>query len=435
MAVEDLGNQREASPATASTTKRRKALRTDDVGTNRDVLKIPAFRRITVVWLFSNFGDSALFLTAAIWVKQLTGSNAAAGLVFVALGLPALLAPLTGQLADRFKRKTVLVISNLGASAVVLALLMVQSVDQLWLVYLVIFTYANSSYVTAAAQSGLLRDMLTDRLLAPANGLLSSIDQGLRIISPLIGAGMLALWGMGSVILATSICFFVAALILATLKVQESQYAWDKEESFWQSTTAGLRFLAQHRILAPAMLTMSIAVGATGIFNVTIFASIERGLQMPPEFLSVLVSVQGTMAIVGGLTASILIRKFGIRNVIILGVLLLGVAVLASAVPVGLVVLTGAMVMGLSVSWTIIAFITLRQSETPPRLQGRTSAATNMLINVPQVAANMIAAALIGVVDYRALIVATTVICLAGALPLLLRSVDSSPNHSETAAN
>jgi len=433
MAADDPDPQLTALPAISTPTKRKNSRLSNDVGTNRDVLKIPAFRRITVVWLFTNFGDSALFLTAAIWVKQLTGSDAAAGLVFVALGLPALLAPLTGQLADRFRRKPVLIINNLCASAVVLALLMVQSVDQLWLVYLVIFTYANSSYVTAAAQSGLLRDMLTDRLLAPANGLLSSIDQGLRIISPLAGAGMLALWGMGSVILTTSICFLVAALLLTTVKIQESQHARDAAESFWHSTTAGLRFLAHHRTLAPAMLTMSIAVGATGIFNVTIFASIEQGLQMPPEFLSVLVSVQGAMAIVGGLTASILIRRFGIRAVIISGVFLLGVAVLTSAVPAAPVVLAGAVVMGLSVSWTIIAFVTLRQSETPPRLQGRTSAATTMLINVPQVAANMIAAALIGAVDYRALIIATTIICLAGAVPLLLRNPDS-PSHRTRAA-
>lgn len=70
------------------------------------MLRIPAFRRLGLAWVFSNFGDSALYLTAAIWVKQLTGSDAAAGLVFAALGLPALLAPLTGQLptgSDAFR--------------------------------------------------------------------------------------------------------------------------------------------------------------------------------------------------------------------------------------------------------------------------------------------------------------------------------------------
>ncbi|WP_162150496.1 MFS transporter [Arthrobacter sp. H5] len=391
-----------------------------DVGTNRDVLAIPAFRRLTLAWIFSNFGDSALYLTAAIWVKQLTGSDALAGLVFAALGLPALFAPLTGQLADRFRRKPVVIINNLAAAVVVLALLAVQSTDQLWLIYLVIFVYANTAYVTAAAQSGLLRDMLADRLLAPANGMLSSIDQGLRIISPLIGAGMLALWGMNSVVLLTFACFAVAGGVLATLKIRESMHELDADESFWSSTTAGFRFLAAHAMLRPALLTLVIAVGATGVLNVTIFATNEQGLGMPPEFLSVLISCQGVMSVVGGLTASMVIRRLAIRRTMILGVSLLAAAVLASGVPSLPVVLAATVLLGIGVPWAIIAFVTLRQQETPARMQGRTSAATNMMINVPQVGASMIAAALIGVVDYRILIVAMCGVCVMGILPLLL---------------
>ncbi|GAA1540298.1 MULTISPECIES: MFS transporter [Brevibacterium] len=398
-----------------------------DVGTNRDALGVPAFRRLTLAWLFSNFGDSALFLTAAIWVKQLTNSDAPAGLVFAALGLPALLAPLTGQLADRFKRRTVLIVNCLCTAAVVLALLAVESADQVWLIYLVIFAYANSSYITAATQSGLLRDMLTDRLLPPANGILSSLDQGLRIVSPLIGAGMLALWGMDSVVLLTCACFIVAAAVLMTLSPRETQHDPGKDESFWQASTAGVRFLVGHSLLGPALLTLSIALGVTGVFNVTIFATTEQGIDASPEFLSVLVSIQGAMAVIGGLTASTIIRRIGIRATVILGVSMLGLAVLATAVPSVPVVIGGVVLLGVSVTWPVVAFVSLRQQETPAHLQGRTSAATNVMVNVPQVGASMIAAALIGAVDYRILIVATAVVCFLGSIPLVIgRNASSS---------
>lgn len=168
----------------------RTAASSTEVATNREVLAVPAFRRLTVVWFFTNLGDSALYITAAIWVKQLTGSDAAAGLVFAALGLPALLAPIVGQLADRFHRRPLLIINNLAAAVVVLLLLMVRTPENVWLVYLVMFLYGTTSYLTAAAQSGILRTMLEDRYLAPANGLLSSIDQSLRILSPVLGAAL-----------------------------------------------------------------------------------------------------------------------------------------------------------------------------------------------------------------------------------------------------
>ena len=44
----------------------------------------------------SLLGDRAMFLALGVWVKSLTGSSAAAGLVFFAYGLPGLTAPAAG---------------------------------------------------------------------------------------------------------------------------------------------------------------------------------------------------------------------------------------------------------------------------------------------------------------------------------------------------
>lgn len=71
-------------------------------------------------------------------------------------------------------------------------------------------------------------------------------------------------------------------------------------------------------------------------------------------------------------------------------------------------------------------------TETPPGMQGRTSAATQVIMNVPQVAASVIAAALIGVVDYRAMIGAMGALCVLAVLPLVLggrRSTAATPGN------
>jgi MFS family permease len=69
-------------------------------------------RRLFAGQALSGFGDSALYLTLGIWAKTLTGSNAAAGGVFLALAAPTLFAPLAGHLADRVQRKTLLIVVN-----------------------------------------------------------------------------------------------------------------------------------------------------------------------------------------------------------------------------------------------------------------------------------------------------------------------------------
>ena len=55
-------------------------------------------------------GSSALWLALGIWVKSLTGSTAAAGMViFAILAPPVLLAPAAGMLVDRVRRRPLLV--------------------------------------------------------------------------------------------------------------------------------------------------------------------------------------------------------------------------------------------------------------------------------------------------------------------------------------
>lgn len=85
------------------------------------------FQRLLAGESLSTFGDTALYLTLGIWAKTLTGSNAAAGGVFLALGIPALFSPLAGHLADRVARRPLLLITNAATGLMVLSLLAVHS--------------------------------------------------------------------------------------------------------------------------------------------------------------------------------------------------------------------------------------------------------------------------------------------------------------------
>ncbi|WP_053206829.1 MFS transporter [Jiangella muralis] len=381
------------------------------------------FRRLTVAWTFSNFGDSALYLTVAIWAKDLTGSNAAAGMVFLMLGLPVFLAPLAGQLADRLSRRRLVAGVNVVAAAGVLALLAVDDAADLWLIYLVTFGYGWVGYVTSAAQSGLLKDMLDDDDLAGANGLLTTLDQGLRLLTPLAGAGVYALYGGGAVAVLTASMLVIAALVVLTVRVDESAPTPAAErEGFRRELTAGFRHLRATPQLADLMLLLAIAVAITGIANSTTFAIVEA-LGLPSEFFGVLASIQGGGSIVGGLTVALLIRRTGERTAVGVGLAAVAAGLAAALAPSVAVVVAGAVVLGLGVVWAVVGMVTLRQRLTPTRLQGRTSAATNMVLNGPQVAGTAAGAALISVVDFRLLVAAMAATVLTCGVVLLARRV------------
>ena len=137
--------------------------------------------------LFSLFGDSSLWLAMGIWVKTLTGSNAQAGLVIFFFTAPSLLAPALGLLADRVRRRPLLLAVNTLTAAAVLGLLAVDGRGQVWLIDLVMFAYGLSYGVIGPAQSALLTVMLPARLLPDANAALRTAQALVSLIGPLAG--------------------------------------------------------------------------------------------------------------------------------------------------------------------------------------------------------------------------------------------------------
>jgi MFS family permease len=385
-----------------------------------NALRSPMFRRLAVAWTFSNFGDSVLYLTLAIWVKDLTHSNTAAGLVFLFLGLPVLLAPFAGQLADRYSRRKIVIGANLIEAVVVLALVFVHGRSDVWLIYTVTFVYGALTYVTSAAGSGLVRDLLTDEQLASGNGLLSTIDQGLHLLSPLLGAGVYGLFGGAALAWTTSTILIAAALLTATVRLVE-HISTDEREAFWPEITAGVRHIRRVPVLARVTTALGVALLVTGLSNIAIFAVIDQGLHRSSEFFGVLASIQGGGSVLGGITAAAFIARVGERGAMAIGLALLGIALAFDAIGSTTVVITSEVVIGIVIPWILVAFTTLRQRVTPPELQGRVASATNMALNGPQTIGTALGAVLIAVVDYRLLIVMMGLVIAACAVPIAAR--------------
>ena len=83
-----------------------------------------------------------------------------------------------------------------------------------------------------------------------------------------------------------------------------------------------------------------------------------------------------------------------------------------SALPV---VLAGKVLFGLGLPWIVVAMLTLLQRSTPPHLQGRAFAASELALGAPQTLSIALGAALVALVDYRVvLLVQAATVGLAG---------------------
>jgi len=127
----------------------------------------------------------------------------------------------------------------------------------------------------------------------------------------------------------------------------------------------------------------------------------------------VLSTAQGAGAIAGGLAAGAALRRHGDGRVMGLGMLLFAVGEAGLLVPSTAVVLAGFAVAGSGVSLAVIGYFTAVQLRTPAHLQGRVNSAADVLVGVPQTISIALGAGLVGIVDYRALIVVMAAVTAA----------------------
>jgi MFS family permease len=360
-----------------------------------------------------------MFIVMAIWMKTLTGSSARAGLVFLVLGLGALAGPLGGLLADRVRRRPLMIASDCVLGSSVLLLLLVHGRGDAWLIYLVALLYGAIGMVFYPAQAALLRVMLPEELLADANGALSTMRQGLRIVAPLAGAGLYAAFGGGVVAAFDAATFAGSAFLMSRMRVAEERPK-PSEHHFLREVTAGVDHVWRTLPLRQITIGVTVALLVTGFTETLIFSVIQH-LGHKPSFFGVLATLQGVGSIAGGLTAATVLRRVGDVRAVGIGIGLFGLCGLLLAVPSLPVVTVGFIVAGLGIVWAIVAFNTSIQTRTPLAIQGRVDAACEVSLSIAQTTSIGTGAALSTLVDYRILLVVMAAVVAVSAVYLISR--------------
>lgn len=300
---------------------------------------------------------------------------------------------------------------------IVASLFWVSEPDRLWVLYSVIFLYGAMAHLTAAAGSGLVRDLLADDELASGNGLLQTIDRGLRLVTPLIGTGAYVAFGPYAVVGITVGCFAMTAALLSRLEIIETQPAPAADDaSYWSELSAGFRHIFHTPTLGTTTAVLAVALGVVGMINAVVFPIMDQGLGIDPAMIGIFVSLQGVGAVAGGLTSAALIGRLLESRTVAAGTALVAVGLLPMVGTSLVWACIGMAVIGLGMPWVVVAYTTLRQRLTPAHLQGRTAAASNVAFDLPSTAGTAAAAALLNVVDYRLMIATAVVVALMCAV-------------------
>ncbi|MGV9808010.1 MFS transporter [Micromonospora chersina] len=382
-------------------------------GTTRVLGNRDAGRYLTAV-LVSGFGTAAMLLVAGIWVKDLTGSSSLAGLVTLGIWGPTLVAPLIGVLADRFRRRPLLIWLHLAMAALLPVLLLVDSAARVWLIFAVMVAYGVSFVLIDSAEAALVPAVVPGELLGDFNGLRMTVNEGMKLVAPLAGAGLFAAYGGHPVVLLDAATFALAALLLTLIRVHEAPPP--PPEPWTRQLAEGLGHLRRHAPLRHLVACTGAAMLLIGINGALAYAVVDDGLHRPPEFNGVLGTVQGVGSLLGGLAAGALLRRLGDRRVTALAAALLAAGLALRAAPGLVPVAAGTLAVGVGAPLVLITVWTAVQRETPNALVGRVSATVNTLTFGPGTLAVLAGAGLLELVDHR-------VIQLTGAAGAALLAV------------
>jgi predicted MFS family arabinose efflux permease len=255
--------------------------------------------------------------------------------------------------------------------------------------------------------------------LGDANGLLRTVREGLRLVAPLVGAGLFVIVGGHWIAVLDSATFVIASFSVLALHVREEKPVRTPEH-FLTEIMGGFHHVAQTPILRRMAISLAVALSVVGFIETAIFAITSNELHRSPSFIGVLMAVQGVGALIGGPLSAPTMRRIGERWLCAVG--LIGIVVGSLLLEGGslVFVLMGAVVFGVALPPLLVGAYTLLQLRTPSELQGRAFSAFDLIASLPQTMSIALGAILVTVLGYRGeLTIIAVVVSIATVIMLL----------------
>lgn len=314
-------------------------------------------------------GDLVLIVALPFWIYQLTGSAMATGFMFAALTIPQLLfSPIAGVFVDRTDRKRLMVISDLLRAALVACYLVVNTPDQVWLIYIIAFAESVVSQFFRPSVTAILPTLVEgEEELARANAALGSSWAIGQLAGPALGGILVATFGPHAGALFDAVTYLLSAVLVMMLKappreqvVAQLTGAGQAIGEITRELVQGVQVVLDRPILRALIATMGFFALANGITNVLLVVMVKDLWHVGAAELGWVISAQGVGGILGSVIVGALAARVSPRALVIGGGLVAGALFIAMMnqpsvyVAMGLITFLGISVVALDVGVTTL---------------------------------------------------------------------------------
>ncbi|MEL6492181.1 MAG: MFS transporter [Cyanobacteria bacterium J06621_3] len=178
-----------------------------------------------VLWLgqtLSLLGSNLTRFAFGVWIYQQTQSVISFALIPTCLYLPGvLISPLAGSLTDRWNRRTVMLLSDVGSGVIilgVLALLQMSSLQQ-WHIYTAVAAGSLCAAFQWAGYAAATTQLIPPQQLGRANGMVEAAKAAGQIIGPLAAGTLLFQLGISGIITLDLLTFAIGVFTLLLIRI------------------------------------------------------------------------------------------------------------------------------------------------------------------------------------------------------------------------
>lgn len=225
------------------------------------------FRQLWLGQVVSQMGD--WFDTIALYtiILNLTGSGRDVGLLLVARFVPSFLfGPLSGVVADRFSRRTIMIVSDLLRALVVLGFLFVRRADQLWIIYVLTVLQLALSTFFEPAKTAAVPSLVSDRELVAANAISSVTWSIMLTLGAAIGGVITGWFGTNAAFILDALSYLLSAVLIFNVRLPKRQKRERRKLSIGRAlgiteTIEGARYVKRR----PSVLALLLVKPAWGL--------------------------------------------------------------------------------------------------------------------------------------------------------------------------
>jgi MFS family permease len=393
----------------------------------------PGYRLLFLAALASGLGTWLAFVALVVDVSNRTADARWVSALLVAEFLPVVaIGLLAAPLVDRLPRRGILVAADLVRVAVFLALPFAPSA--LAIVLLALAAGAATSLFRPALYAG-LPNLVPDRDLPQANGLLQTAENLTWALGALAGGALLALAGPDAAYVVNAATFLVSAALLLRIR-EKLEHVRSAGEGHWRELKAGFSLVVRSRPLLTVLVAWSlvmVANGVTGVAEVFLARDVFGAGDFGYGFL---VAMGAVGLVAGSLSGGGVVDRYGMRAPYGVAIALMGIGFGAAAVAPSIWLAAAFVVVaGAGNGVAVVCNAVLVQRGAPDGLRGRAFAVL-MSVGYAVLGVGMVGAGVFtNEYGARAAWLAGAALCAAGAAAgvVLLRR-DDEPDDAAARA-